>query len=44
MAFLSKTLAKIDKNVPLELNMSECEFNGVKPDNSELYRVLSSLE
>lgn len=44
MAFLSKTLAKIDKNVPIELNMSECEFNGVKPDNSELYRVLSSLE
>lgn len=44
MAFLSKTLATIDVNVPIELNIEECGFDGIKSDNSTLYELLNSLE
>jgi len=41
-AFLSKKLATIDKNVPIDFEISDAE---VKPyNNNELYKVLLSLE
>ena len=41
-AFLSKKLATIDKNVPIDFKISDAQ---VKPyNNNELYNVLSSLE
>lgn len=42
MAFLSKELATIDRNTPIDLKKEECEFNGFD-DNAELYEVLQRL-
>lgn len=44
MAFLSKTLAAIDLNTPIEFNIDECGFDGIKSDNRALYELLNSLE
>ena len=45
MARLSKTLATINRNVPMELDFSECEFTTVKEQASgEFYNRLKSLE
>lgn len=44
MAELSKTLATINVNVPIEFDINKCEFDGVASDNSELYNILSKLE
>ncbi len=44
IAFLSKTLATIDKNVPIEFNFDECTFKNNKEDFSpELYNTLFQL-
>ena len=45
MAFFSKTLATIDTNVPIEFNISDCEFSTMREQASpELYTLLKSLE
>jgi len=44
MAQLSKVLATIDVNVPLDFEMEKCAFDGVKPDNEKLYNSLDRLE
>ena len=44
MAFLSKTLATIDTNVPIDFNASECEFSGDFSECGELYVLLKRLE
>lgn len=44
MAFLSKTLATIDTNVPIDFDSSECEFSGDFSGCGELYGLLKRLE
>ena len=44
MAFLSKTLATIDTNVPIEFHTEECEFSGEFSECKELYGILKKLE
>lgn len=44
MAQLSKQLATIDLNVPLEFDMESCRFDGVAEDNGGLYKILHTLE
>lgn len=41
-AYLSKKLAEIDVNVPLDTELSECEYHGVR--EQELYSLFSELE
>ncbi len=43
MAFMSKTLATIDRNVPMELDFEENKIPDYK-ENNELYDVLKKLE
>lgn len=43
MAFMSKELATIDCNAPIEFSAQECVFEGFS-DNSELYDILKRLE
>lgn len=43
-AFLSKTLATIDRNVPIEFDFESCEFSGFSDENGEIYNFLSKLE
>ncbi len=43
MAFMSKDLATIDRNAPIEFNAEDCAFDGFKNDNG-LYEILSRLE
>lgn len=43
MAFMSKELATIDRNTPIEFNAEECVFDGFE-NNSELYEILKRLE
>lgn len=44
-AFLSKTLATIDRNVPISFNVEDCAFTSVKEQSSdEFYTLLKSLE
>lgn len=42
MAFLSKTLATIDVDVPIEIDYKNCEFSDVNLE--ELYRLFKKLE
>ena len=44
MAQLSKVLATIDINVPIDFNMEGCAFDGVAADNGGLYNALYKLE
>ncbi len=44
MAFLSKTLATINTETPIEFDMAACEFAGISSSNGELYNKLYSLE
>ncbi len=44
MAQLSKVLATIDINVPLDFEMEKCVFAGVASDNGGLYNALHRLE
>ena len=44
MAELSKVLATIDINVPLDFDMASCEFGGVSENNASLYNALHKLE
>ena len=39
MAFMSKELATINRNTPIEFNAEECVFDGFE-NNGELYEVL----
>ncbi len=44
-AFLSKTLAKIDRSVPIKFDIESCAFSSVNEQASdELYPLLKSLE
>lgn len=43
MAFMSKELATINRNTPIEFNAEECVFNGFE-NNGELYEILKRLE
>lgn len=43
MAFMSKELATINRNTPIEFNAEECVFDGFE-NNSELYAILKRLE
>lgn len=43
MAFMSKELATINREVPIEFNAEECLFDGFNNDNG-LYEILSRLE
>lgn len=43
MAFMSKELATINRNTPIEFNAEECVFDGFK-NNGELYEILKRLE
>lgn len=43
MAFMSKELATIDRNTPIEFNAEECVFDGFE-NNGELYKILKRLE
>ena len=43
MAFMSKELATINRNTPIEFNAEECVFDGFE-NNSELYEILKRLE
>lgn len=43
MAFMSKELATIDRNTPIEFNADECVFDGFE-NNGELYEILKRLE
>ncbi len=43
MAFLSKELATINRETPIEFNAADCEFNGFNND-SGLYEILRRLE
>lgn len=44
MAFLSKTLAAIDVNVPIDFDIDECAFKGCPSESDELYSLLKRLE
>lgn len=43
MAFMSKELATINRNTPIEFNAEECVFEGFE-NNGELYEILKRLE
>ena len=43
MAFMSKELATINRNTPIEFNAEKCEFDGFE-NNGELYEILKRLE
>lgn len=43
MAFMSKELATINRNTPIEFNAVECVFDGFE-NNCELYEILKRLE
>ena len=43
MAFMSKELATINRNTPIEFNTEECVFDGFE-NNGELYKILKRLE
>lgn len=43
MAFMSKELATINRNTPIEFNAEECVFDGFE-NNGELYETLKRLE
>ena len=43
MAFVSKELATINRNTPIEFNAEECVFDGFE-NNGELYEILKRLE
>lgn len=43
MAFMSKELATINRNTPIEFNAKECVFDGFE-NNGELYEILKRLE
>lgn len=43
MAFMSKELATINRNTPIEFNAEECVFDGFE-SNCELYEILKRLE
>lgn len=43
MAFMSKELATINRNTPIEFNAEECVFDGFE-NNGELYEILRRLE
>lgn len=43
-AFLSKTLATIDRNVPIDFKFSECEFSGFSDTDGKIYSFLADLE
>lgn len=43
-AFLSKELATIDRNVPIEFKLSACEFSGFSDDEGKIYSFLKKLE
>ena len=43
MAFMSKELATINRNTPIEFNADECVFGGFE-NNGELYEILKRLE
>lgn len=43
MAFMSKKLATINRNTPIEFNADECVFDGFE-NNGELYEILKRLE
>ena len=41
MAFMSKELATINRNTPIEFNAEECVFDGFE-NNCELYEILKA--
>ena len=43
MAFMSKELATINRNTPIEFNAEECVFDGFE-NNGELYEILKRVE
>lgn len=43
MAFMSKELATINRNTPIEFNAEECVFDGFE-NNGKLYEILKRLE
>ncbi len=43
-AFLSKELATIDRNVPIEFKFEKCEFSGFSDDDGKIYKFLNELE
>lgn len=44
-AYLSKTLATIDRNVPMEFDTEKCIFSSIKEQSSdELYTLLKNME
>ncbi len=44
-AFLSKTLATIDRNVPIDFDVDKCSFTSVKEQaTDDFYKLLKSLE
>lgn len=43
MAFMSKELATINRNTPIEFNAEECVFDGFE-NNGELYEILKRLK
>lgn len=43
MAFMSKELATINRNTPIEFNAEECVFDGFE-NNGEFYEILKRLE
>ncbi len=43
LAFMSKELATINRNTPIEFNAEECVFDGFE-NNGELYEILKRLE
>ena len=43
MAFMSKELATINRNTPIEFNAEKCVFDGFE-NNGELYEILKRLE
>lgn len=44
MAKLSKVLAEINVNVPIDIDIESCRFTGVSRDNTALYDSLNKLE
>lgn len=43
-AFLSKTLATIDRNVPIPFEFADCEFSGFLDTDGKIYSFLAELE
>lgn len=44
MAFLSKELATIMREVPIEFNADNCEWNGFEDTDGELFNILNRLQ